>query len=114
MAVLLEEACCFNAVDGCEIHFAPPKKPWDDPILQHKYQQTLWFEVDFVHPQYGCGSKNGETPKWNQGLNLRSDSPYHFRWSGLVTSGGVDFHGNSVPEKKSFCKVPNFVLSPTN
>ena len=45
-------------VDGCEIHFAPPKKPWNDLIPQRKYQQTIvshGFNVvqDFVHPQYG-------------------------------------------------------------
>ena len=41
-----------------EIHFAPPKKPWNDSIPQRKYQQPMvstmvsrWCDMDSVHPQ---------------------------------------------------------------
>ena len=50
-----------HSVDGCEIHFAPPKIPWNDSIPQRKYQQTKLFQPCFLggarsgfrnHPQY--------------------------------------------------------------
>ena len=39
-----------------EIHFAPPKKPWNDSIPQRKYQQTL---SGFCHGSRSRGSGPG-------------------------------------------------------
>ena len=39
-----------------EIHFAPPKRPWNDNSPVHTNKQwfpivSRWCEMDFVHPQ---------------------------------------------------------------
>ena len=65
-----------------KIHFAPPKKPWNDiiPIPQREYQQTLWFppwflrcyEMDFatIHRMLCFG---GDSRNWLRAvLNSRS------------------------------------------
>ena len=48
-----------DTVNGCEIHFAPPKKPRNDSIpLQIPTNNGFpWFRrcQGFVHPQYGEG-----------------------------------------------------------
>ena len=43
------------------IHFAPPKKPWNDdsPVNTNKQWFSMvakWCEMDFVHPQYFQGN----------------------------------------------------------
>ena len=49
-----------NAVDGCEIHFAPHKKPWET-ITFGIYLGIIspgfltWGKMVFVHPQYHLG-----------------------------------------------------------
>ena len=44
-------------MDGCDIHFAPPKKPWLKPLFGLYLQGNRlitgllrWCRMDFVHP----------------------------------------------------------------
>ena len=55
-----EYACmCILWMD--EIHFSPPKTPWNDdsPVNTNRqcFPKVSWVMPDFVHPPYGCGSK---------------------------------------------------------
>ena len=52
-----------GGLDGCEIHFAPAKKPLNRNIVCWYLQGRsiipgflLWCEMDFVHPQWSVAS----------------------------------------------------------
>ena len=43
-----------HTVDGCEIHFAPPKTPWLKPLFATVFtgDHIILGFLSFVHPQY--------------------------------------------------------------
>ena len=51
-------------MDGCEIHFAPPKKPWNDdsPVNTNKQWCTMvskWCGISSIHSTFGGELEDG-------------------------------------------------------
>ena len=91
-----------TTVDGCEVHFAPPKKPRNDDSLVNANQEwcpmiSKWCEMEFVYPQHQRSDSINHkahlvgSPRLHQPYQSRvaSCSPEVTRW--LPAGGPVGF-----------------------